>query len=87
MSSGAGVRSGMGSLPVLDVVECSGEVEIPLVEIPLVGEVAILLGLAVRCKGAIGVFVDFDGVAKKASVRGVNETARGGGGGGGLRRT
>jgi len=72
----------MGSLPVLDVVVCSGEVEMLLV-----GDVAILLGLDVRCRGAIGVFVDLEGVAKKASVRGVNETARGGGGGGGLRRT
>ena len=72
----------MGSLPVLEVVDCSGEVEILLV-----GEVAILLGLVLRCRGAIGVFVDLEGVAKKASIRGVNETARGGGGGGGLRRT
>lgn len=79
----------MGSLPVLDVVLCRGEVEILLV-LPeeWTSDAAVLPGLDVRCKGAIGVFADLEGVAKKASVRGVNETAAlGGGGGGGLRRT
>lgn len=98
ISSGAGVRSGIGSLPVLDVVDCNGEVEIPVFEVvrcrgdvkelDVAGGFAMFPGLDVRCKGEVGVLTGFDVVAKKASVRGVNETgARGGGGGGGLRRT
>jgi hypothetical protein len=77
----------MGSLPVLDVMDCSGDVEMALVLVVGCKGVAILPGLAVRSRGEVGTLLDLGVVAKKASVRGVKETGARGGGGGGLRRT
>lgn len=74
------MRSGIGSLPVLDVVGCNGEVVCR-------GDVEVLLGLDVGWRGDVGVLPDLDVVAKKASVRGVKDTGARGGGGGGLLRT